>query len=59
VAARDFPLMVELVLDYYDKTYTYGLAQRPGEPERTFVPVESCDPQANAAALLQVSEAVK
>ena len=54
VAADDFPLMVELVLDYYDKTYTYGLAQRPGEPDRTFVPVAGCDAVANAAALLRV-----
>lgn len=53
VAAGDFALMVELVLDYYDKTYTYGLAQRPEEPNRTFVPVSSCDPAANAAALLE------
>ena len=37
VAAGNFPLMVELVLDYYDKTYTYGLAPRPGEPARTLV----------------------
>ena len=54
VAAGDFPLMVELVLDYYDKTYTYGLAQRPDEPDRTFVPVAGCDAAANAAALLRV-----
>ena len=54
VAAGDFPLMVELVLGYYDKTYTYGLAQRPGEPDRTFVPVAGCDPAANAATLLQM-----
>ncbi|WP_035558993.1 tRNA 2-selenouridine(34) synthase MnmH [Hymenobacter sp. IS2118] len=53
VEAGDFSLMVELVLDYYDKTYTYGLAQRPDEPARTFVPVASCAPAANAAALLQ------
>ena len=55
VAAGNFPLMVELVLDYYDKTYTYGLAQRPGEPARTFVPVAGCDAAANAAALLQLA----
>ena len=55
VAAGNFPLMVELVLDYYDKTYTYGLAQRPGEPARTFVPVVGCDAAANAAALLQLA----
>ncbi|MBF9236369.1 tRNA 2-selenouridine(34) synthase MnmH [Hymenobacter sp. BT683] len=53
VEAGDFNLMVELVLDYYDKTYTYGLAQRPGEPARTFVPVSGCAPDDNAAALLQ------
>ncbi|MDB5233082.1 MAG: tRNA 2-selenouridine synthase [Hymenobacter sp.] len=52
VEAGDFALMVELVLDYYDKTYTYGLAQRPGEPTRTFVPVDSCDAAENAAQLL-------
>ena len=54
VAVGNFPLMVELVLDYYDKTYTHGLAPRPSEPDRTFVPVTSCDAADNAAALLQV-----
>ncbi|OGX83677.1 tRNA 2-selenouridine(34) synthase MnmH [Hymenobacter lapidarius] len=53
VEAGDFSLMVELVLDYYDKTYTYGLAQRPNEPDRTFVPVSGCDPAENAAVLLE------
>ena len=53
VAAGDFALMVELVLDYYDKTYTYGLAQRPGEPARTTVPVAGCNPAENAATLQQ------
>ena len=55
VEAGDFPLMVELVLDYYDKTYTYGLAPRPEEPPRTFVPVANCDAAANAATLLQMT----
>ena len=54
VTAGNFPLMVELVLDYYDKTYTHGLAPRPGEPDRTLVPVAGCDAAANAAALQQV-----
>jgi tRNA 2-selenouridine synthase len=53
VEAGDFARMVELVLDYYDKTYTYGLAQRPGEPARTFVPVADCNPAENAATLLR------
>ncbi|WP_426058749.1 tRNA 2-selenouridine(34) synthase MnmH [Hymenobacter sp. B1770] len=55
VEARDFSLMVELVLDYYDKTYTYGLAPRPGEPARTVVPVHTCDPAENAYALLRAT----
>jgi len=55
VEARDFPLMVELVLDYYDKTYTYGLTPRPEEPPRTFVPVATCEAAANAATLLQMA----
>jgi len=54
IAAGDFALMVELALGYYDKTYTYGLAPRPGEPGRTFVPVAGCDAAENAAALQQV-----
>ena len=58
VTAQNFPLMVELVLDYYDKTYTYGLAQRPGEPDRTFVPVDGCDAAANAATLAQLPAAL-
>ena len=58
VAAGDFILMVERVLDYYDKTYTYGLAPRPNEPTRTFVPVLGSDAAANAAALLAASVAV-
>ena len=52
VAAHDFPLMVERVLDYYDKTYTHGLVPRPDEPARTLVPVPGSDAVANAAALL-------
>ncbi|MBF9221894.1 tRNA 2-selenouridine(34) synthase MnmH [Hymenobacter ruricola] len=55
VEAGDFARMVELVLDYYDKTYTYGLAQRPGEPARTFVPVAGCNPAANAATLVRAT----
>ena len=52
VAAGDFASMVELVLDYYDKTYTHGLAPQPGDAAQTPVPVPACDPAENAAALL-------
>ena len=54
VEAGDFERMVELVLDYYDKTYAYGLAQRSGEAAYTQVPTDTCDPAANAAALQQL-----
>lgn len=53
VAAGDFSRMVELVLDYYDKTYAHSLAPRPGEPARVSVPVLNCDPFATATALRQ------
>ena len=59
VEAGNFPLMVELVLDYYDKTYTYGLTPRPGEPPRTLVPVADCNAVANAARLQQASVAIE
>jgi tRNA 2-selenouridine synthase len=52
VEAGDFELMVELVLDYYDKTYTYTLAPRPDEPPHIVVPVTGCDAAANAQQLL-------
>ena len=58
VAAANFPLMVELVLDYYDKTYTYGQAQRPEESARTLVPVAGCNPFENAATLAQAATQV-
>ena len=58
VAAGDFALMVERVLDYYDKTYTYGLVPQPGDGPQTPVPVAGCDAAANAAALLRAVAAV-
>ncbi|WP_046244882.1 tRNA 2-selenouridine(34) synthase MnmH [Hymenobacter terrenus] len=57
IETGDFAQMVELVLDYYDKTYTYGLAQRPGEPGRTFVPVATSNAARNAEALLATTVA--
>ena len=49
--------MVELVLGYYDKTYTHGLVPRPDEPPRTVVPVPGSDAAANATALLAATPA--
>jgi len=48
IADNDMPRMVELVLAYYDKTYGYGLAERPA----VTVPADSTDAAANAALAL-------
>jgi tRNA 2-selenouridine synthase len=50
IADSDMPRMVELVLAYYDKTYGYGLTERPA----TTVPANSTDAAANAALALAV-----
>jgi len=51
VEAGNFPLMVELVLDYYDKTYAHSLAPRPEAPPHTLIQASTCDAAANAALL--------
>jgi tRNA 2-selenouridine synthase len=48
IAENDMPRMVELVLAYYDKTYGYGLANRPA----TTVPTATTDAATNAALVL-------
>jgi len=52
IADGDMPRMVEMVLAYYDKTYGYGLADRPG----TTVPAATTDPAANAALVLAAAK---
>lgn len=53
IAAGDMEKMVELALAYYDKTYTYGLAQR-----QTTLPLEltGTNPEENAAQVLQLAQ---
>jgi|SRR6476661_318726 len=51
IAAGDMARMVEICLDYYDKTYSYGLS-RPGMLTR--ISAASCDPAVNAASLQQL-----
>jgi len=48
IADGDMPRMVELVLAYYDKTYGYGLADRPA----VTVAATGTDAAANAALVL-------
>lgn len=49
----NMPRMVELVLDYYDKTYQFGLDQRAAQLTR--VPTDTADPDANAARVLALT----
>ena len=51
IEAGDMPRMVELVLDYYDKTYGYGLSQKVNSSV-TSVPAATVDAAANAARVL-------
>ncbi len=50
IVENDMPQMVELVLDYYDKTYRFGLEKRAAQ--LTAVPTDTLDPAANAARVL-------
>ena len=52
IADGDMPRMVELVLAYYDKTYGYGLADRPA----TTVPAEGTNAATNAALVLAAAK---
>jgi tRNA 2-selenouridine synthase len=51
IEAGDMSRMVEICLDYYDKTYAYGLSQ-PGGQRQQMVPTDCCDAGINAARLL-------
>jgi tRNA 2-selenouridine synthase len=48
IAEDDIPRMIELVLDYYDKTYQHALAARP----HTLLPAPTTNATANAALAL-------
>jgi tRNA 2-selenouridine synthase len=50
----DLAAACELILDYYDKTYTYGLSRR--DPDLVHrIPLEAVEPTANAHAVLEVA----
>ncbi|GAA4366694.1 tRNA 2-selenouridine(34) synthase MnmH [Hymenobacter saemangeumensis] len=55
IAAGDMARMVELCLNYYDKTYAFGLIGQPGSPPQTTVSVSSSDTAANALTLLNAA----
>jgi len=51
IADKDFYTAINLVLNYYDKTYSFGLAKRDGS-KIIAVSVESDNPAQNAGILL-------
>jgi tRNA 2-selenouridine synthase len=52
VKNNDFPTAIDIVLSYYDKTYTYGLSKRK---DQTIIPValEEDNPENTAALLIR------
>jgi tRNA 2-selenouridine synthase len=49
---NDFLKVANIALDYYDKTYNYGLEQRKDVP-KVFVETDSGDPEHNAKLVLE------
>lgn len=52
IGNADMEKMVSLVLDYYDKTYSHGLEDRPF----VSVPSDTCDPAVNAELVLRAAQ---
>ena len=51
---KDFAEVTNLTLNYYDKTYTYGIEKRE-EVEKILMESNTADPVANAEMILRVS----
>lgn len=58
IETGDMARMVELVLDYYDKTYGFGLSQKINS-SITKVPTDTVDAAANAARVLEAQSFAK
>ncbi|MCK5847476.1 MAG: tRNA 2-selenouridine(34) synthase MnmH [Bacteroidales bacterium] len=52
---RDFAEVANITLDYYDKTYTYGIDQRT-EVEKILIESNTADPIENANMILEISK---
>jgi tRNA 2-selenouridine synthase len=50
IKSKDYALAAELALQYYDKTYGYGLSRRD-EIQKHMIPVESNQPEKKLSAL--------
>lgn len=54
----DYPTAIRITLEYYDKSYHYGLSKRP-EGQVMYINTETDDEAVNAALVMQAAESVK
>ncbi|MBN1387982.1 MAG: tRNA 2-selenouridine(34) synthase MnmH [Bacteroidales bacterium] len=58
IMENDLDTAIEIVLKYYDKTYGYGLSQKPKE-KVVYVESPSDDPQENAAKVKMLADKIE
>ena len=51
----DYPTAIRITLEYYDKSYHYGLSKRP-EGQVTYIKTETDDVAVNAALVMEAAE---
>lgn len=54
----DYPTAIRITLEYYDKSYHYGLSKRP-EGQVIYINTETDDEAVNAALVMQAAENMK
>ena len=54
----DYPTAIRITLEYYDKSYHYGLSKRP-EGQVIYINTETDDVAVNAALIMEAAEDVK
>lgn len=54
----DYPTAIKITLQYYDKSYHYGLSKRP-EGQVIYINTETDDEAVNSALVMQAAEALK
>lgn len=54
----DYPAAIKITLEYYDKSYHYGLSKRP-EGQVIYINTETDDEAVNASLVMQAAESVR
>ncbi len=54
----DYPTAIRITLEYYDKSYHYGLSKRPGS-QVIYINTETDDEAVNAGLVMQAAESVR